>query len=261
MKAKSKLFSKHILKQTVSQNWKWWVLFTGVITLITVLVTIAVGTRDVMVHPVTGEVIQTSVISIYQNVFLGTVSPGIFLMLIYIILIGNKLIASEVDSGILSITLNTPITRAQIVFSKALFYILSLVSLVLVLGVVSMIATTALGLELDVIKLWLMLLALFIYVFAVSGICFFASCWFNKSGQSLTIGAGLPVTFLLLKMLADMLAELEFLKYFSINTLINTTSIIAGTNTFLIGLSVLTVLGVALYTIGIIKFLKKDLPL
>jgi len=97
-------------------------------------------------------------------------------------------------------------------------------------------------------------------MFAISGISFIASCWFNKSGTALSIGAGLPIAFFLFNTIAGFRSELDFLKYLSLNTLFNPMNIIAG-NSFTLEVIILIGIGLVLYTVGIARFLKKDLPL
>jgi ABC-2 type transport system permease protein len=126
-------------------------------------------------------------------------------------------------------------------------------------GLSGTIACTATGAEIDLAKFWTMVLGYALFALAISGICFAASCWFNKGGESLMVGAGLPIAFFLFEAMSGM-SGLEFLKYLSLNTLFDTTAIIAGDG-YVIQFIVLGLIAVALYTIGINKFLRKDLPL
>ena len=101
--------------------------------------------------------------------------------------------------------------------------------------------------------------ALLLY-YALTGLSFFASCIFNDTKNSLLLGAGLPVAFLLLKMLSEVGESTDFLKYFTIYTLFDPTKIISGEN-HIIPFIVLVLLAICLYMAGIISFKKRDLPL
>jgi len=253
-----KLLSKSIIKQSIKNNWKLWAILTGVLCLFLSIMTLVAPNMSQRMaespNPMRG---RFSLLSLYENMIFGMM--GISLMLIYAIAVGNKLVASEVDRGTMSFTLNTPTTRKQIIFSKVLFYIASLAAMVVTVGILGTVLSSIVNVELAFGKFWLMLLGLFLYGLATSGICMLASCWFNKSGNSLMIGAGLPVAFFLLNSLSA-IQDLEFLKYFSLNTLFDTSAIIAGSG-FVIQFVAMAVIGVVLYAIGINKFLKKDLPL
>ena len=76
---------------------------------------------------------------------------------------------------------------------------------------------------------------------------------------ALLLGAGLPIAFFLFNSLSG-LDTLEFLKYFSLNTLFDTGAIISGGG-FVIQFVAMFAIGIALYCAGVFKFLKKDLPL
>jgi len=262
-----KLLSKCELKASVRNNWKLWLILTAVLCFfISVMTLVAPNMAERSAQRPNGGDGgglggggNFSLISLYANGIFGMM--GVLLMLIYAITVGNKLVASEVDKGTMSFTLNTQITRKQVIFSKALFYISSLFAMALMVGLFGTILGSIVNVEMEYGKFWLLVLGFFLYGIAISGICFFASCWFNKSGNSLMLGAGVTIAFFLFNSLATMGVEsLEFLKYFSLNTLFDTSAIISGGN-FIIQFIAMFVIGVALYVVGINKFLRKDLPL
>ena len=97
--------------------------------------------------------------------------------------------------------------------------------------------------------------------FAVSGICFFASCLCNEGRTASLLGAGIPVLFLLMQMLSNMGGKLENLKYANLFTLFDPAGLIAGESSALWGLPVLAALGALLYGLGVWVFSRRDLPL
>ena len=103
-------------------------------------------------------------------------------------------------------------------------------------------------------------LGVFLLMFAIAGISFLFSCVFNLTKNSLAFGAGIPIAFLILEIMSQASADLENLKYLSLNTLFDPSSITGG-GTFIPQFIVLTVLGSVLYLIGIKVFKEKDLPL
>lgn len=249
------MFNTKILKQSVRNNWKMWLILTGVMSFfLSMMAFVSKSTGG----PGGGGRPQVNINQLYSNMFFS--SMGIMLVIIYLIVVGNKLVASEVDKGTLSYTLNTPITRKEIIFSKFAFYVFSIFNMITVVALIGIVTASfvAPG-ELKIGTFLLVCLGLFFFAFATSGICFAASCWFNKSGNSLMVGAGLPVLFYLFSILSGM-SGLEFFKYFSLNTLFDADAIVAGTG-YIIQFVVLLVIGAALYAVGIYKFLKKDLPL
>ena len=141
---------------------------------------------------------------------------------IFIIILANKLVAGYVDRGSMAYLLATPNKRVRLAFTQA-------VCLWVNMAVLIAYATAAIIVfsafmhpgKLDIEKLILMNIVLYILHLAISGICFFASCISNDTKRSFTIGAGIPIIFYLLQMIANMGGKLENLKYFTLLTLFN----------------------------------------
>ncbi len=257
---RKKLLSKEILKQSIKNNRGLWLSLTGILSFfITMMTLMASKTLDNQT-PTSGGGFSgggVSLMSLYANGVFGML--GIMILLIFAIVVGNKLIASEIDKGTMCYTLNTPITRLQIVLSKALYYILSIVLMGVVVGLFGTVSIIIAGADVAFGTFWLLVLGFVLYGLAVGGICFFASCFFNKSGNSLALGAGLSVAFFVLNSLSA-ISGLEWLEYFTLNTLYDTSAIISGSG-FIVQMIALVVIGSILYVLGCNKFLKKDLPL
>lgn len=100
----------------------------------------------------------------------------------------------------------------------------------------------------------------FLLILAFSAIGFFASCLFNRSGNAMIVGGGLPFVFYLCSIMVTMGENLENFKYFTITTLYDTSAIIAMDD-FGVGLIILGAISAVLYSLGTAIFCKKDLPL
>ncbi|GHV04719.1 hypothetical protein FACS1894217_00450 [Clostridia bacterium] len=116
------------------------------------------------------------------------------------------------------------------------------------------------GVEFDAGDYLLLNLGAFLLMFAIAGISFLFSCVFNLSKNSLMLGAGIPVAFFIFQIMSQVGSSLENFKYLSLNTLFEPGTI-TGHGTFWPQFTVLAVLGVVLYALGITVFKKKDLPL
>jgi len=220
---------------------------------VTIMVFMAPGIADRVDDFSLLQMLAEGVFSIQGGMF------GMMLILIYAITVGNKLVVKQIDQGTMSFILNTPTTRKQIIFSKTLFYISSILLMIIVVGLFVTVSSVLVDIELNLARLWLVLLGFFLYALAVSGICFAASCWFNKAGYSIMLGAGLPIIFFLFSSLSIM-EDLNWMRFLSINTLFDAIGVVNGA-TFIPQFIALFAIGVACYIVGIIKFLKKDLPL
>lgn len=259
-----KLFSKPILKQSIKGNIKLWSILTAVLSFFMIVMTVSfLNIKDRAAQGgggggAGGGFGNMTLTGLYSNALYNMM--GIVIIMIYCIIVGNKLVASEVDKGTMAYSLNTPITRMQLVLSKLAYFVGSIFAMVAMMTVVGLGASAifAPG-ELDVGAFLLLNLGLLMYGLAVGGISYFASCWFNRSGLSMAVGAGIPLASFVLNSLSG-LEGFEFFKYFSINTLFDVSNIVAKTD-FVIQFIALFVIGVVFYIVGINKFNKKDLPL
>jgi len=250
------MFSKTIIKQSIKDSWKIWLTITLSTTLFLVL-NISLFDLKINDQPTSGPQF-TNILEMLDIMFYGIL--GIILPMIYSIFVGNKLIAAEVDKGTLSYYLNTPITRLKIISSKAFSFISSLVLMFTVITVVGIITAYSLDVNLDIETFFLLNLGLLQYQFAVSGIVYLTSTYFNNSSNAMALGAGIPVAFFVLAIIAGLDDSLEFINNFTLNTLYDSSKIMAGTN-FIVSFILMIIIGLITYLISFIYFNKKDLPI
>lgn len=198
---------------------------------------------------------------------------GLLLPIIYMIMTANALIAGQVDSGSMAYVLSTGTKRKDVTCTQALYLIGSLFAMFVLTTLCSVICLAIVDVNtgLNYGKLLLINLGAFLVMFAMSGICFLASCVFNRSKRSMALGGGLNMFFLVATMLGLFgspvlpsiirMKALNAFNYVSLISLFDVVSIIEGTITFLWKWAILIVVGVACYIAGSIRFDKKDLPL
>ena len=198
---------------------------------------------------------------------------GLLLPIIYVIMASNNLVAGQVDSGSMAYVLSTSTKRQTVVFTQALYLISSLLCMFALTTVTGCICLAIVGSKVALTygNLVLLNLGAFLVLFALSGLCFLTSCWFDRSKRSMAIGGGLSIFALVAAMLGLFgspvipkvvrLDALNNFNYVTVITLFDAISIIDGTLTFLWKFAILLVLGVIGYVVGSVKFTKKDLPL
>lgn len=198
---------------------------------------------------------------------------GLLLPIIYMIMSSNALIAGQVDSGSMAYILSTSTKRHTVTFTQAAYLIGSLFAMFLCTAITSVVCLNIV--EVDTKLTWQKLLTLnlgaFISMFAMSGICFLASCWFDRSKRAMALGGGLSMFFLVATMLGLFgspimpsiirLSALNYFNYASIITLFDSISILDGTDVYLWKFGILIAIGLVCYIIGSLRFRKKDLPL
>ena len=199
---------------------------------------------------------------------------GLLLPIIYMIMSANNLIAGQVDSGSMAYVLSTSTKRRQVTFTQALYLVGSLFVMFLcttITGVICLAKLDSSVITMTYGELVMLNFGAFLTLFALSGVCFFASCVFNRSKYSMSFGGGLSMFALVSTMLGLFGSEiipsvirldaLNNFNYVTIITLYDAVSIIDGTSDFIWKLCVLAGIGIIGYITGSVIFKKKDLPL
>jgi len=217
---------------------------------------IAQANVDAPVNPL-GDI--STLIAFIANQYFGNFA--LIFAMIYCVIIGNRLVADQVDKGSMAYHLSTPITRTQYTFTSSVYFISSLTAMFALVFVVGLgVASLAQPGELAVETFFILASGSLFLSLAISGITFFASCLFNRSSQSLALGGGITVLFFAANMLAGMNDNLEILKNVTIVTLFDSAAIISGDG-YRMQLFILAGLTLILYILGMIVFKRKDLPL
>ena len=182
--------------------------------------------------------------------------------MVYSIVLNNRLIASHVDRGSMAYLLSTPNSRGRIVVTQAVFSLGSIAALlagVTVIGVA--VSFVMLPGELDVGKFLLLNGYLILMYWVIGGIGFLAGCAFNETRYSLAFGAGIPLVFLVMRMLANTGEKVAWAGKFTIFSLFDPNKLFAGDAFAAYACVALVLLAVALYGSAIVLFNRRDLPL
>lgn len=198
---------------------------------------------------------------------------GLLLPIIYMIMASNNLISGQVDSGSMAYVLSTSIKRKTVAFTQAVYLVGSLLAMFLLTTATGCVCLAIVGTDIGLTygKLLLLNLGAFLVLFALSGLNFFTSCYFDRSKRSMAIGGGLSIFALVAAMLGlfgspviPKVVRLDSLNYFNYTTIISMfddVSIMDGTTVFVWKFAILAALGLIGLIAGSLKFTKKDLPL
>ncbi len=198
---------------------------------------------------------------------------GLLLPIIFMIMASNNLISGQVDSGSMAYVLSTSTKRKTVSFTQAIYLIGSLLTMFILTTITGSVCLAIVGNKVSLTygKFILLNVGAFLVLFCLSGLCFFTSCYFDRSKRSMAIGGGLSIFALVAAMLGLFgsqaipsvvrLDSLNYFNYVTIISLFDVISIINNSTTFIYKFAILFVLGVIGYLVGSIKFRKKDLPL
>lgn len=261
------MISFTLLKRSAKANLKYFMVFT-LILCVFLVVMCAVFTPQ-SVHDLETVTEGTALGHIFGNngTLISFMSNSFYALMaivfpmVYSIMVGNRLIAEKVDRGSMACYLSTPVGRNCITFTSAFFFVLSLIFMWVIASGVGIAAAEYFQKgALDINTFLMMNVGCFLYHFVISSICFASSCIFNTSKMSLTFGAGIPLAFFVISLFIKLSDDLDVLKYFTLNTLFDTQKIIEG-NGYLINFYIMAGIGIILYSIAILIFRKKNLPL
>ena len=219
---------------------------------------------------------------------------GVLLPMIYVMIAANKLVAAQVSDGSMAYILSTPTNRKTVIRTQYFFLILTVTIMYLAITAAA-IASEGVAFAIaksnnpDSVAIWnpgttlLFCLGSFLAMFALSGICFGASAFFNKSNNSTAVGGGVCVVSFLSCILGLFgnqvfvavgigVKAMSFFNYLSIFTLVDNTSMsafskaaagydVAYSFDWIWKLGILLVIGIVFAYLGGRRFIKKDLPL
>ncbi len=198
---------------------------------------------------------------------------GLLLPIIYMIMASNALISGQVDSGSMAYILSTSTKRRTIAFTQAVYLAGSLLVMFILTTITSVICFNIadVNTDLDIPKLLFINLDAFLVMFAMSGISFLASCFFNRSKNAMAVGGGLNMFFLVATMLGLFgspvlpsiirMNDLNTFNYVSIISLFDVVDILNGGTDFIYKMFILVAVGLICYITGSEYFTRKDLPL
>ena len=266
------MFSLPLLKQTIKENSRIWFVFGAILTICSVAVIGLYhpekGTR--LASAATGVPFKwmtalgmsehtdtlTGVLAVYLYGFLLLIGP-----LIYEIIVANRLMAKQVASGTMMYLLATPNPRRRIGNTQACFLSVSLLALFLYIAMFNLICCSLwFPGKLVVSQFVLLNLGIVCLHSCISGFCFLISCVCDETKTFLMLGAGIPVLFYLLQLLANLGGNFRFLKYATIFTLFSPGEIVTGSVHTYWHMLVLVLIGGSCYLAGLRMFGKRDLP-
>ena len=294
------MISIPLLKQTIKSNFGLWIVSTLTVSLLYTIIKIAVGSIVVSGNTdpnallpyiqalaAAGLTLENLFITIGINpdILSGLASMdssvlismifypvvGVLLPLVYTVIVGNKLFASQIDRGSLAFVLSTPIKRSKIAITQMSYFVLSIVLMFVFITGVDIILTITIDNSLELDKILLLNLGLSLFTLAMASITFMFSAIFNYSKHSLSLSGGFALVFFISKILglfgSDLfmnmgigIEPMGFFNNITMISLINTSSILDGTNDYIIQFVILVLISIICFTTGSIWFTKKDIP-
>ena len=202
---------------------------------------------------------------------------GLLPIFLLIVILANSLIADQVDRGSMAYVLSTPTKRSAVAITQMVFMLVVPLILIGIVGATRIGTSFLFFDEVNVAGMIALFIGMYILVEAVCGLCYMGSCLFSQSKKSMAFGGGLAVWFFLASMIGMFGSEnmvntgmgVSELSIFNNLTLVGLYDVDAlstiGTanvdTSFIWKLLILAAIAVVSYTVGAVRFSKKDLPL
>ena len=322
-KKHNKFISLPLFMQSLKSLWVMWLVLTIGSAAIFVIINVAVGSKNIFTNIDMDSVstyvndeglswlqilgllekmgFSLTRIQVMSQIDLNSILSeliykiaGVLLPMIYVMIAANKLIAAQVNDGSMAYVLSTPTNRKTVVRTQYVFLLLSIVAMYIVITLSAFTSEAIanaimLARNPGVTSAWIPLTTIlfcvgsFIAIFGLSGICFGASAFFNKSSYSIAVGGGACILSFLCCILGLFgnqvfvavgigVKAMYFFNYLSLFTLVDTTSMsafskavngqdVAISFNWIWELAILIVIGAVFAFVGARRFVKKDLPL
>ena len=322
-KRKIAFISKPLFKQSFKSLFSLWLTLTIGSAFIFIVINVAIGSKNIFTNidmDLASQYIQNeklgwlkvlgllermgfslSRIQVMSQIDLNSILneliykiAGVLLPMIYVMICANKLVAAQVSDGSMAYVLSTPTNRKTVVRTQYLFLLISIFAMYIIIFVSaysSEMISNAIQMSKNPDKTiaWnpvitpLLCFGSFLSIFALGGIAFGASTFFNKSNRSIAVGGGACIISFLCCILGLFgnqvfvavgigVKAMSLFDYLSIFTLVDNASMssfakaVRGYDAtmsydWMWKLAILIVIGVVFAYLGSRRFIKKDLPL
>lgn len=261
-----------LFKNTLKRNWVLLAIFLGVLSMYMTVMLSMYNPDDMemlssMINLFPPELMKAmgfeSIVTDLTG-YLASWLYGLLMLgfpLVYCVILGNRLVAKMVDNSSFAYLLSTPNSRVRIIVTQGLYALTSVAALMTVMFGVGVILSAVVfpGL-LDIRQFLRLNLTTMLVNMTVMMISFFFSCLFNETRFSLLFGAGIPIVFLLMKMLGGVSDEGSLIKKASIYGFYDPVKLVAGDSMVMVNLIYISLIAI-LFAGGVIIFRRKRLPL
>lgn len=321
-KKRGTFVSKPLFMQALKANWLLWLLLSLGTATIFIVINVVVCSREIFTNVNMDRVsvyvvdeglswlqilglleqmgFSLSRIEVMSRIDLNSVISdlvykiaGGILPMIYVMIVSNNLLASQVSSGSMAYVLSTPTSRRTVVRTSYLYLFASLLAMYLVITGSALASETIAGAirlanggtsKMIPLRTILLCFSSFCALFALSGICFGASAFFNKSNNSIAVGGGVCVISFIAAILGLFgskvfvsvglgVEAMDVFNKITIFTLIDTDSVVGFSKAlahiedaeisynWIWECAIMLGIGIVAAAFGSFRFLKKDLPL
>ncbi|MBW8382988.1 MAG: ABC transporter permease [Youngiibacter sp.] len=264
--------SMTLFRNTLKRNWVLLAIFLGVLSMyMSVMLSMydpddmeALSTMIKLFPPGLMKAMGFDSIATNLTGYLASWLYGLLMLgfpLVYCVILGNRLVAKMVDNSSFAYLLSTPNSRVKIIVTQGIYALASVATLMTVMfGVGVLLSAVVFPGLLDVGQFLRLNVTTMLVNMTVMMVSFFFSCLFNETRFSLLFGAGIPIVFLLMKMLGGVSEDGSMIKKASIYGFYDPVKLVAGESMVGVNLIYIAII-LVLFAGGVTIFSRKRLPL
>lgn len=194
--------------------------------------------------------------------FYGLLMP--LILTLFIVTKSTQLMARLVDRGSMAYVLAAPTTRRKVAATQAVILVIGLFLIVLMTTLAGFVGFALFIEDASTVDsgrfIWLNV-AIFLLFFAIAGLSFMFSCFMNDEKKALGLSGLVAFGFFSLDIVAKVSDKLEWLRFATLYTWYTPSEIVTGKEGLLLQGSLLAVIGLVAFAVGVTVFRKRDLPL
>ncbi len=185
----------------------------------------------------------------------------LFILLItgcYSGIIGSNIILKEESDKTIEYLHSLPITRNKIIFNKVLVGLIYIISLVVGIGLFNYFGLVISG-EFNTKQYILLSITPLFSSLPIYFICLFLATFTNKTKKMLSLSLGIVIMSYILNTISSISEKTEFLKYFSVFTLVDLRNVILNVSIKPIMIFISLAISIFFFILTITKYNKKEL--
>lgn len=182
--------------------------------------------------------------------------------MIFIVMLGNKLMAKQIDDSSMAYLLTTPNSRVKVATTQALTILINIFCLILVnVVVIIIISEIAFKGHLMIGKFIGLNFVLFGVLTSVSALVFLISTLVSDYGKAVGISSGLMGYLFIMNMIKNLNEDLNFFRFTTFLSLVDIDKIMDSTSYTLLAGSLSLIVGIIIYILSVVIFNKKSLTI
>ncbi|MDD3129061.1 MAG: hypothetical protein PHF05_02470 [Candidatus Izemoplasmatales bacterium] len=265
--------NKHLLFFNIKTNIIMFISFTGITLMYSAIATAMFDPESTALLQEFVDILPEPIINMMGFTNFGSELTGylasylygfIFFLfpMIFMVMLGNKLMAKQIDDSSMAYLLTTPNSRVKIALTQSMTLLLNVISLILVnVVVIIIISEIAFPDQLNIGKFLGLNYILIGTLIITSALIFLISIYAGDYSKAVGLSSALVGYLFIMNMISKLSEDLDFFKYTTYLSLVDIDKVMNSNLFIFLAGSLSTIIGFGIYIISIHIFNKKSLTI